>query len=79
MDRQRIACDYDVESTLALELLATAQASRLPSLKALQTRFLDQQKAPVIALRQHSADSYDELLTGHWQHARNDSGVSTHG
>ena len=77
----RIAFDHDGDSTLALELLATAQASGLPSLKVLQTRFLDQQKAPVIPLRQHHANSYDELLTGQWQrgNAPNDGGVSTHG
>ena len=77
----RIACDHDVESTLALELLRKAQTTRLPSLKALQARFLDQQKAPVIPLRQHSANSYDELLTGLWQQhtcTHNDGEVSTH-
>ncbi|WP_292989179.1 IS21 family transposase [Nitrosomonas sp.] len=60
----RFAYDYDCESQLATELL---QKERLPELKALQKRFLRHHRPqPVIAPRQHAADTYDQLLNGNW-------------
>jgi hypothetical protein len=38
----------------------------LPSLKALQERYLGKQHIPAIPERQHELAGYDHLLQGHW-------------
>jgi hypothetical protein len=63
----RIAMDHDCEERLGNELLATIDNHRpLPSLKALQGRYLGKQPIPAIPGRQHELAGYDHLLQGHW-------------
>ncbi|MBK6618439.1 MAG: hypothetical protein IPG31_08780 [Nitrosomonas sp.] len=60
----RFAYDYDCESQLAAELL---QQHPLPELQTLQKRFLRQHAPqPDIPIKQHTADTYDQLLSGNW-------------
>ncbi len=60
----RFAYDYDCESQLAAELL---QQNPLPELQTLQKRFLRQHAPqPDIPIKQHTADTYDQLLSGNW-------------
>jgi len=59
----RFAYDDDCESHLAAELL---QQTPLPELTVLQKRFLQVSTPPVIPLRQHTVDEYDQLLGGQW-------------
>jgi len=50
----RLAMDHDCEERLGHELLATVEQHQpLPSLKALQARYLVQHPAPSIPARQH--------------------------
>ena len=63
----RIAMDYDCETHLSRELLdRIEQQQALPSLKALQERYLGTKPVPVIHARQQDLASYDYLLQGHW-------------
>lgn len=59
----RFAYDYDCESVLAAELL---QPETLPTLEALQKRFIRSKSAPDIPPRQPAVESYDHLLSGQW-------------
>ena len=63
----RIAMDHDCEESLGRELLATVDNTQpLPTLKALQERYLGKQVVPVIVARQHDLASYDQLLQRRW-------------
>lgn len=63
----RIAFDHDCEELLGNKLLAIIDNNRpLPSLKALQERYLGKQHIPAIPERQHALTGYDYLLQGHW-------------
>ncbi|MDT4289577.1 IS21 family transposase [Methylomonas sp. MO1] len=63
----RIAMDHDCEERLGHELLTTIEQHQpLPSLKALQERYLGQHPVPSIPARQHDLGSYDHLLQGSW-------------
>jgi transposase InsO family protein len=63
----RLAMDHDCEERLGDELLAIVDNhQRLPTLKALQARYLGQQPVPLIPARQQDLASYDQLLQGHW-------------
>jgi hypothetical protein len=65
----RIAMDYTCEERLGNELLATIKNHQpLPSLKALQERYLGTRPIPTIPARQQDLASYDHLLQGHWYH-----------
>ncbi|MDT4288448.1 hypothetical protein RO575_02645 [Methylomonas sp. MO1] len=59
--------DHDCEERLGHELLTTIEQHQpLPSLKALQERYLGQHPVPSIPARQHDLGSYDHLLQGSW-------------
>jgi hypothetical protein len=63
----RIAMDHDCEERLGNELLALVDNNQpLPSLKALQARYLGKQPVPIIPTRQQDLASYDHLLQGNW-------------
>jgi hypothetical protein len=63
----RIAMDHDCEEPLGRELLATVDNNQpLPTLKALQERYLGKQAVPVIVARQHDLAGYDQLLQKRW-------------
>lgn len=63
----RIAMDHDCEERLGSELLATIDNNRpLPSLKALQERYLGDKHIPAIPERQHELAGYDRLPQGRW-------------
>ena len=63
----RMAMDYHCEQRLGDELLATiTDAKLLPSLKALQERYLGNKSIPDIPERQQDLASYDYLLQGSW-------------
>jgi hypothetical protein len=63
----RIAMDNDCEESLGCKLIARVDNNRpLPSLKALQERYLGKQHIPAIPARQHELAGYDYLLQGHW-------------
>jgi transposase InsO family protein len=63
----RIAMDYDCEERLGDELLAIASNQQaLPTLKALQARYLKAKPVPAIPARQQDLMSYDLLLQGLW-------------
>lgn len=63
----RIAMDHDCEERLGSELLATVDNNQpLPTLKALQERYLGKQPVPSIPARQHDLGGYDHLLQGNW-------------
>jgi len=63
----RIASDYDCEERLGNELLASIDNNTpLPTLKALQDRYLGTKPVPIIPARQQDLASYDRLLPGHW-------------
>jgi hypothetical protein len=63
----RIAMDHDCEERLGNELLAGVGNNRpLPTLKALQERYLGKQPVPAIPARQHDLAGYDHLLQGNW-------------
>jgi hypothetical protein len=63
----RIAMDHDCEERLGTELLAQVDNDKpLPSLKALQERYLGSKPVPVIPARQQDLASYDHLLPGNW-------------
>jgi len=63
----RLAMDHDCEERLGNELLATVEQHQpLPSLKALQERYLSKHPVPSIPARQHDLGSYDHLLQGGW-------------
>ena len=65
----RIAMDHDCEERLGHELLTTIEQHQpLPSLKALQERYLGRNPVPAIPIRQHDLGSYDHLLQGSWHH-----------
>ena len=65
----RIAKDYNCEERLGHGLLAGVDSNRpLPSLKALQERYLGHKELPTIPARQQDLQSYDHLLQGHWYH-----------
>jgi hypothetical protein len=65
----RIAMDHDCEERLGHELLTTIEQHQpLPSLKALQERYLGRHPVPAIPVRQHDLGSYDHLLQGSWHH-----------
>jgi len=59
----RFAYDYDCEGQLATELL---QKEQLPELKTLQKRFLRHHPPQTTVPKQHTVDTYDKLLSGHW-------------
>jgi len=63
----RLALDHDCEERLGNELLATADNHQpLPTLKAIQERYLGKHTVPSIPARQHDLDGYDHLLQGRW-------------
>jgi len=63
----RIAMDHDCEERLGYELLDSVNNNQLlPTLKALQDRYLGKQPVPSIPARQHDLGSYDHLLQGNW-------------
>jgi len=63
----RIAMDHDCEENLGNELLALVDNNQpLPTLKALQGRYLGKQPVPNIPTRQQNLASYDHLLQGNW-------------
>ena len=63
----RIAMDHDCEERLGNELLALVDNNKpLPTLKALQARYLGKQPVPIIPARQQDLASYDHLLQGNW-------------
>jgi len=63
----RIAMDHDCEERLGTELLALVDNNKpLPTLKALQTRYLGHKPVPMIPARQQDLASYDHLLHGNW-------------
>jgi hypothetical protein len=63
----RIAMDQDCEERLGNELLALVDNNQpLPTLKALQARYLGKQPVPIIPTRQQDLASYDHLLQGNW-------------
>jgi transposase InsO family protein len=63
----RIAMDQDCEERLGNELLACVDNNKpLPSLKALQERYLGHRPVPTIPERQQDLAGYDRLLQGHW-------------
>jgi hypothetical protein len=63
----RIAMDHDCEERLGTELLAQVDNDKpLPSLTALQERYLGSKPVPVIPARQQDLASYDHLLPGNW-------------
>jgi transposase InsO family protein len=63
----RIAMDHDCEERLGNELLALVDNNKpLPTLKALQERYLGKQPVPIIPARQQDLASYDHLLQGNW-------------
>ena len=66
----RIAMDHDCEERLGNELLANIDNKKpLPSLKALQDRYLGNKSVPIIPTRQQDLASYDHLLPGNWHRA----------
>ncbi len=62
----RIAHEKDCQELLVRELLADAERFELPTLEALQERYLPRSKAPPIPVRQHAVLDYDALLEGQW-------------
>lgn len=63
----RIAMDHDCEEHLGNELLALVDNKKpLPTLKALQERYLGNKPVPMIPTRQQDLASYDHLLQGNW-------------
>jgi len=63
----RIAMDQDCEERLGNELLALVDNNQpLPTLKALQARYLGKQPVPIIPTRQQDLASYDHLLQDNW-------------
>jgi hypothetical protein len=63
----RLAMDHDCEERLGNELLALVDNNQpLPTLKALQARYLGKQPVPIIPARQQDLASYDHLLQGNW-------------
>jgi transposase InsO family protein len=63
----RIAMDHDCEERLGNELLTIVEQHQpLPTLKALQERYLSKHPVPSIPARQHDLGSYDHLLQGSW-------------
>jgi hypothetical protein len=62
----RIAADHQCERELGQTLLLQAQAGALPSLKALQTQYLQCKDRPELVTKQHDITAYDELLSGCW-------------
>jgi len=63
----RIAMDHDCEERLGNELLTSVDNNQpLPTLKALQVRYLGKQPVPIIPARQQDLASYDHLLQGNW-------------
>ena len=63
----RLAMDHDCEERLGNELLALVDNNKpLPTLKALQERYLGKQPVPIIPARQQDLASYDHLLQGNW-------------
>ena len=69
----RMAMDHDCEERLGNELLVCVDNNRpLPSLKALQERYLGKKRIPAIPERQHDLAGYDRLLQGHWCHTEVD-------
>jgi transposase InsO family protein len=63
----RLAMDHDCEERLGNALLALLDNNQpLPTLKALQERYLGTKPVPIIPARQQDLASYDHLLQGHW-------------
>lgn len=63
----RIAMDHDCEERLGNELLALVNNTKsLPTLKALQERYLGNKPVPIIPARQQDLADYDRLLQGQW-------------
>ncbi len=63
----RIAMDHDCEQRLGNELVAIVDNKKpLPTLKALQERYLGKKSVPIIPARQQDLASYDRLLPGNW-------------
>ena len=63
----RIAMDHDCEERLGNALFACVDNNKpLPTLKALQERYLGKQPVPIIPARQQDLASYDHLLQGNW-------------
>ena len=63
----RIAMDHDCEERLGNELVAIVDNKKpLPTLKALQERYLGKKSVPIIPARQQDLASYDRLLPGNW-------------
>ncbi len=63
----RIAADHDCEERLGHDLTGLVDSKKpLPTLKALQERYLGTLSVPVIPERQQDLASYDSLLAGNW-------------
>lgn len=63
----RIAMDHDCEERLGNELAAIVDNNKpLPTLKALQERYLGKKSVPIIPARQQDLAGYDRLLPGSW-------------
>ena len=62
----RIAADHQCETELGQTLFLQAQANKLPTLKMLQTRYLQKKEQPELHTKQHDIAGYDELLSGGW-------------
>jgi transposase InsO family protein len=63
----RIAMDHDCEERLGNELVVLVDNNKpLPTLKALQERYLGSKAVPIIPARQQDLASYDHLLLGNW-------------
>ncbi len=70
----RIAADHDCEERLGHELTGLVDSKKpLPTLKALQERYLGTISVPVIPERQQDLASYDGLLAGSWHRKEVDS------
>lgn len=62
----RIAADHQCEAELGQTLFRQAQVNKLPTLKMLQTQYLQKKDQPELRTKQHDIAGYDQLLTGCW-------------
>ena len=74
----RIAADHQCEKELGQTLLLQAQAGALPTLKALQAQYLENQDQPALVTKQHDIADYDALLSGCWIKPQHQGGSVCH-
>ena len=74
----RIAADHQCEKELGQTLLLQAQADALPTLKALQAQYLENQDQPELVTKQHDIADYDALLSGCWIKPQHQGGSVCH-